>query len=177
MAGYRTFEITRPSLSCRPPEMPVVDVTLVRGPFIAPRKKRPTQVRFQARRQAKPDAKLLIPAQPATLKDVVNASVHPMRRLTALVSYTTGIPVADIQGISRRGPVSKARQILFWIAKTYTSYSFPEIGRRSGGRDHSTVIHGVRRVQAVLDSLNIETTHNTAGMAATLWSLEWPRTR
>ena len=34
-----------------------------------------------------------------------------------------------------------------YLAKTLTSRSLPDIGRRFGGRDHTTVIHGVRRIE------------------------------
>jgi chromosomal replication initiator protein len=34
-----------------------------------------------------------------------------------------------------------------WLAKQMTSRSLPEIGRKFGGRDHTTVMHGVRRIE------------------------------
>jgi chromosomal replication initiator protein len=39
-----------------------------------------------------------------------------------------------------------------YLAKRLTTRSLPEIGRKFGGRDHSTVIHAVRRIEALRDS-------------------------
>ena len=43
--------------------------------------------------------------------------------------------------------IVKPRQIAMYLAKTMTPRSFPEIGRRFGGRDHTTVMHGVKRIE------------------------------
>jgi chromosomal replication initiator protein len=37
-----------------------------------------------------------------------------------------------------------------WLAKRMTTRSLPEIGRRFGGRDHTTVMHGVRRIDELM---------------------------
>ncbi|MDG1341034.1 MAG: helix-turn-helix domain-containing protein, partial [Paracoccaceae bacterium] len=42
---------------------------------------------------------------------------------------------------------ARPRQIAMWLCKQMTSRSLPEIGRRFGGRDHTTVMHGVKRVE------------------------------
>ncbi|HRD47250.1 MAG TPA: helix-turn-helix domain-containing protein, partial [Caulobacter sp.] len=36
-----------------------------------------------------------------------------------------------------------------WLAKQLTTRSLPDIGRRFGGRDHTTVLHAVRRIEAL----------------------------
>jgi chromosomal replication initiator protein len=36
-----------------------------------------------------------------------------------------------------------------WLAKQITTRSLPDIGRRFGGRDHTTVLHAVRRIEAL----------------------------
>ncbi|WP_283807438.1 helix-turn-helix domain-containing protein, partial [Bradyrhizobium jicamae] len=41
-----------------------------------------------------------------------------------------------------------ARQIAMYLAKKITSRSLPDIGRRFGGRDHATVLHAVRKIEA-----------------------------
>ena len=41
----------------------------------------------------------------------------------------------------------RARQIAMYLSKNLTSRSLPEIGRRFGGRDHTTVMHGVKRIE------------------------------
>lgn len=58
----------------------------------------------------------------------------------------------------RAREVARPRQIAMYLAKTLTPRSYPEIGRRFGGRDHSTVIHAIRTIEslrasdAVIDS-------------------------
>ncbi len=46
--------------------------------------------------------------------------------------------------------VVKPRQIAMYLAKTLTPRSFPEIGRRFGGRDHTTVLHAVRKIEDLI---------------------------
>nr|WP_183485842.1 chromosomal replication initiator protein DnaA [Martelella radicis] len=47
--------------------------------------------------------------------------------------------------------IVKPRQIAMFLAKTLTPRSFPEIGRRFGGRDHTTVLHAVRKIEDLLE--------------------------
>jgi chromosomal replication initiator protein len=48
--------------------------------------------------------------------------------------------------------VVRPRQIAMYLAKTLTLRSLPEIGRRFGGRDHTTVLHAVRKIEGLVDS-------------------------
>ena len=43
--------------------------------------------------------------------------------------------------------MARPRQVAMFLAKTLTSKSLPEIGRRFGGRDHTTVIHAVKKIE------------------------------
>ena len=45
--------------------------------------------------------------------------------------------------------MARPRQIAMYLAKRLTTRSLPEIGRKFGGRDHSTVIHAVKRIEAL----------------------------
>jgi chromosomal replication initiator protein len=45
--------------------------------------------------------------------------------------------------------VVKPRQIAMYLAKVLTPRSLPEIGRRFGGRDHTTVLHAVRKIEGL----------------------------
>ncbi|MGN6549511.1 MAG: chromosomal replication initiator protein DnaA [Pararhizobium sp.] len=47
--------------------------------------------------------------------------------------------------------IVKPRQIAMYLAKTLTPRSFPEIGRRFGGRDHTTVLHAVRKIEDLIE--------------------------
>ena len=48
--------------------------------------------------------------------------------------------------------IVKPRQIAMYLSKTMTPRSFPEIGRRFGGRDHTTVLHAVRKIEELITS-------------------------
>lgn len=56
---------------------------------------------------------------------------------------------ADILSQRRTANVVKPRQIAMYLAKTLTLRSLPEIGRRFGGRDHTTVLHAVRKIDGL----------------------------
>ena len=66
--------------------------------------------------------------------------------------------VAKHYNVSRQELVSnrrtrvivKPRQIAMYLSKTLTPRSFPEIGRRFGGRDHTTVLHAVRKIEELI---------------------------
>jgi chromosomal replication initiator protein len=60
-----------------------------------------------------------------------------------------GIKISDMQSARRSQNVARPRQVAMYLAKTLTSRSLPEIGRKFGGRDHTTVLHAVRKVQEV----------------------------
>jgi chromosomal replication initiator protein len=55
----------------------------------------------------------------------------------------------EMASARRTRAVARPRQIAMYLAKELTPRSFPEIGRRFGGRDHSTVIHAVRTIEAL----------------------------
>ncbi len=56
------------------------------------------------------------------------------------------IRMSDMVGPKRQRVVARPRQVAMWLAKELTTRSLPDIGRRFGGRDHTTVMHGVRRI-------------------------------
>ncbi|MEM8571896.1 MAG: chromosomal replication initiator protein DnaA [Pseudomonadota bacterium] len=55
--------------------------------------------------------------------------------------------MSDLLSARRARSVARPRQIAMYLAKTLTSRSLPEIGRKFGGRDHTTVIHAVKKVE------------------------------
>jgi chromosomal replication initiator protein len=56
---------------------------------------------------------------------------------------------ADLISERRARAVARPRQVAMWLAKQITTRSLPDIGRRFGGRDHTTVLHAVRRIDAL----------------------------
>ncbi|TCR02004.1 chromosomal replication initiator protein DnaA [Neorhizobium sp. BT27B] len=94
-----------------------------------------------------------------------------LERVDELLAHLVGtgeakrVRIEDIQrivarhyNVSRQELVSnrrtrvivKPRQIAMYLAKTLTPRSFPEIGRRFGGRDHTTVLHAVRKIEDLI---------------------------
>ncbi|MBU1278115.1 MAG: chromosomal replication initiator protein DnaA [Alphaproteobacteria bacterium] len=63
------------------------------------------------------------------------------------VSEHYAIRLSDMIGPKRVRSIARPRQVAMYLAKQLTSRSLPEIGRRFGGRDHTTVMHGVRRIE------------------------------
>lgn len=60
------------------------------------------------------------------------------------------VPKADLLSPRRARSIVRPRQIGMYLAKTLTTRSLPEIGRRFGGRDHSTVLHAVRKIEELM---------------------------
>lgn len=58
-----------------------------------------------------------------------------------------GLKQADLISPGRARSLARPRQAAMWLAKQLTTRSLPDIGRRFGGRDHTTVLHAVRRIE------------------------------
>ena len=64
-----------------------------------------------------------------------------------MVARQYNVSRADLLSSRRTANVVRPRQIAMYLAKTLTLRSLPEIGRRFGGRDHTTVLHAVRKIE------------------------------
>ncbi len=67
-------------------------------------------------------------------------------RIQQVVADHYGVRVADLKSKRRTAAISKPRQVAMYLCRTLTSHSLPEIGRLFGGRDHTTVLHGCRKI-------------------------------
>ena len=47
--------------------------------------------------------------------------------------------------------IARPRQVAMFLCKELTSYSYPEIGKAFGGKDHTTVIHAVKKIESILE--------------------------
>jgi hypothetical protein len=61
------------------------------------------------------------------------------------------ITYEDLMAHKRSRDIARARQHLMWLCKRHTTLSFPQIARKIGNRDHSTIIYGVWRFQQLID--------------------------
>ncbi len=83
------------------------------------------------------------------LADVLRASERKItvEEIQRRVAEHYNIRLSDMIGPKRLRTYARPRQIAMYLSKQLTSRSLPEIGRRFGGRDHTTVLHGVKRVE------------------------------
>ncbi len=58
-----------------------------------------------------------------------------------------GLKQSDLISERRNRSIARPRQAAMWLCKQLTTRSLPDIGRRFGGRDHTTVLHAVRRIE------------------------------
>jgi chromosomal replication initiator protein len=61
-----------------------------------------------------------------------------------------GFTVEEIKGKSRQRPLVTSRQIAMYVFRDLTDLSYPAIAREFGGRDHTTVIHAVEKIKALM---------------------------
>ena len=62
------------------------------------------------------------------------------------------VRLSDMIGPKRARPIARPRQVAMYLAKHLTTRSLPEIGRRFGGRDHTTIMHGIRKIEELKGS-------------------------
>ena len=89
----------------------------------------------------------------ATLGDVLRGAERRVTidEIQKAVSAHFELKPVDLVSARRAVVVARPRQIAMYLAKRLTTRSLPEIGRKFGGRDHSTVIHAVRRIEELRD--------------------------
>ena len=83
------------------------------------------------------------------LADILRASDRKVtiEEIQRKVGEHYNIRLSDLIGPKRVRTIARPRQVAMYLSKHLTSRSLPEIGRRFGGRDHTTVMHGVRRIE------------------------------
>ncbi|MBD9525524.1 chromosomal replication initiator protein DnaA [Paracoccus sp. PAR01] len=83
------------------------------------------------------------------LADILRANDRKVsiEEIQRKVAEHYNIRLSDMIGPKRVRTVARPRQIAMYLAKQMTSRSLPEIGRRFGGRDHTTIMHGVRKIE------------------------------
>ncbi|MES2969043.1 MAG: chromosomal replication initiator protein DnaA [Pseudomonadota bacterium] len=86
------------------------------------------------------------------LADILRASDRKLtiEEIQRKVSEHYNIRLSDMIGPKRVRTIARPRQIAMYLAKQLTLRSLPEIGRRFGGRDHTTIMHGVRKIEELM---------------------------
>lgn len=85
------------------------------------------------------------------LSDILRASERKVtvEEIQRRVGEHFNVRLSDLVGPKRTRTIARPRQVAMFLAKQMTSRSLPEIGRRFGGRDHTTVMHAVKRIEAL----------------------------
>ncbi|MDP8936627.1 MAG: chromosomal replication initiator protein DnaA [Actinomycetota bacterium] len=87
------------------------------------------------------------------LDDLISAN-EPRQVTPQIVLEATaemfGFTVADLVSKSRSRPLVTARQIAMYVLRQMTNFSYPAIGRQFGDRDHTTVMHAVTKITALM---------------------------
>ena len=83
------------------------------------------------------------------LADILRASDRKItiEEIQRKVAEHYNVRLSDMIGPKRTRTIARPRQIAMYLAKSLTTRSLPEIGRRFGGRDHTTIMHGIRKVE------------------------------
>lgn len=86
------------------------------------------------------------------LADILRASDRKLtiEEIQREVAEHYNIRLSDMIGPKRLRTIARPRQIAMYLAKQLTPRSLPEIGRRFGGRDHTTIMHGVRKIEELM---------------------------
>ena len=83
-----------------------------------------------------------------SLKDLLKANDKrvTIEEIQKRVAAHFNIRVAEMHSARRSRAVARPRQIAMYLSKQLTQRSLPDIGRKFGGRDHTTVMHAVKKV-------------------------------
>lgn len=77
--------------------------------------------------------------------------VRIIENIIDIAAGSEGLTSADILGPLRLKPHVRARQRAMYLARQATDRSLPELGRRFGGRDHTTVLHALRKISVLVE--------------------------
>lgn len=99
-----------------------------------------------------------IPLAEVVLKDLITdtdaAEITSSQVLATTASYF-GVSIDDLRSKSRTRTLTNARQVAMYLLRELTDMSLPRIGQELGGRDHTTVMHAVRKVSAQMPERHI----------------------
>ena len=88
------------------------------------------------------------------LSDLLRASSRQITidEIQKRVAAHYDVRIAEMFSARRARNIARPRQVAMYLAKMLTAFSYPEIGRQFGGRDHTTVMHAVRTIEGLIAS-------------------------
>ena len=86
------------------------------------------------------------------LQDLLRASDRrtTIDQIQKKVAEHFNVKISDMHSARRSRTVARPRQVAMFLSKNLTTRSLPEIGRKFGGRDHTTVIHAIKKIQELV---------------------------
>jgi hypothetical protein len=115
--------------------------------------------------------------QAARVAEARPDGTYHLNTLMRIVSEAGGVPVSHLASDWRDHKRMRPRQAFCWIARRFTVHSLGRIGGKIN-RDHTTVLHGTRRINDVIAKLGIEVASNDPHSWTTaLLSVRWPQGR
>ncbi len=86
------------------------------------------------------------------LADILRASDRKLTidEIQRKVAEHYNVRLSDLIGPKRLRAIARPRQVAMYLSKQMTHRSLPEIGKRFGGRDHTTIMHGVRKIEELM---------------------------
>lgn len=85
--------------------------------------------------------------------EVIVSAEDRIRHIKLFVARATGVPVQTMAIPSRRSEYVQARHLAMYLCKEHARCTLKHIGEHFGGRDHSTVVYGVQRIE---DQMSID---------------------
>jgi chromosomal replication initiator protein len=101
-------------------------------------------------------AAMSTPVEPSAIDGGRPATEVPTKHRPTVLDIQTAtatefrVRVLDILSARRTNDVVLPRQVAMYLCKRHTLRSLPQIGRQFGGRDHTTIIHGVRKIDGMM---------------------------
>jgi len=88
------------------------------------------------------------------LSDILSANEREISidYIQKIVSSYYNLNLSAMVSSRRSISIARPRQIAMYLSKTLTAFSYPEIGKNFGGKDHTTVMHAVKKVESLLEN-------------------------
>ena len=87
---------------------------------------------------------------PAPVRDWLRITMPPSRRIIDAVCERFAISLGELRSNTRTYNVARPRQMCMYLLRRFTTLSYVRIGMLLGGRDHTTIIHGIKIISARL---------------------------
>jgi chromosomal replication initiator protein len=88
------------------------------------------------------------------LKDILveNNRKISTEQIQKTVATHFNVKTSELKSAKRHKALVQARQIAMYLTRQLTSYSYPDIGDQFGGKDHSTIIHAIRKIEKQIEN-------------------------